>query len=159
MGTHYQGTDPDVRALDAFIVLARAGASVSAYVERGLATAKPTASQLGVLEAVLHLGPMCQSELAAKLLVSPGNVTTVLDNLERRKLIRRERGEDRRRFQIHLTGPGRKLIEKIFPGHVTRIREAMTVLSPEELLSLRRLLRKLGTGAAALGARPKGVTR
>ncbi len=156
MGTLYLGSEAEVRALNVFIVLARSWASVSARLERALSSERLTSSQLGVLEAVLHLGPMHQSELAGKLLSSPGNLTTVLDNLERRKLVRRQRGEDRRRFVIHLTAPGRKLIERVLPGHVTRIREALGVLTGAEQQALRGLLRKLGVGVAALEPPAKG---
>ena len=42
-----------------------------------------TESQIGVLEALAHLGPLTQGELCRKILRSGSNVTTVVDNLER----------------------------------------------------------------------------
>ena len=48
-----------------------------------------TAPQFGVLEALYHLGPLCQKDLAAKILKSSGNMTMVIDNLEKRDLVRR----------------------------------------------------------------------
>jgi MarR family 2-MHQ and catechol resistance regulon transcriptional repressor len=104
-----------------------------------------TMGQFGVLEALLHLGPMCQRTLGQKLLRSGGNITMVVDNLEKHGWVRRERQEeDRRMIVIHLTPGGRKLIGGIFPGHAQSIRKKMSVLTQREQESLRRLCRKLG---------------
>jgi MarR family 2-MHQ and catechol resistance regulon transcriptional repressor len=63
-----------------------------------------TISQFGVLETLYHLGAMCQTEIGSKLLRSGGNITLVIDNLEKQGLVRRQRDtEDRRLVNIHLT--------------------------------------------------------
>src|SRR6185295_7116558 len=105
MGTRYPGTVREKRALNAFIALARSTESVSARLERALAArSELSQAQLGVLEALLHLGPLYQRELGRKLLRSAANVTALLDSLESRGLVRRERGkDDRRLFTVHLT--------------------------------------------------------
>ena len=122
MGTHYNGRAAEVRALDAYIKLARATTSVGVRLSRPLAEAGLTPTQLGVVEALLHLGPLGQRVLGDKLLMSGGNITTVVDNLERRGLVRRERrGDDRRHVTVHLTPEGRRLISRVFPGHVAAI--------------------------------------
>ena len=110
-----------------------------------------TTSQLGVLEAVLHLGPMSQCDLARKILKSNGNMTTVIDNLERDNLVRRERSrEDRRVLVIHLTPKGTALIERIFPLHVENMTLAMGQLTAKEQELLSTLCRKLGLAVASL---------
>ncbi|MEZ4265307.1 MAG: MarR family transcriptional regulator [Myxococcota bacterium] len=147
MGTHAKVTEPTRAALDAYIKLMRASDTVNRALKAGLADAGLTTTQLGVLEAVYHLGPMCQRALSEKLLVSGGNVTTVVDNLVRDGLVRRERSEvDRRFVSIHLTESGEKRIAGFFPAHAERIRETMAVLSPAELAEFQRLCKKLGTG-------------
>nr|NIP73420.1 MarR family transcriptional regulator [Gammaproteobacteria bacterium]NIR98346.1 MarR family transcriptional regulator [Gammaproteobacteria bacterium]NIV21028.1 MarR family transcriptional regulator [Gammaproteobacteria bacterium] len=83
MGTHYKGDPAEVAALDAYIKLARAAESVIARIHRRTASGL-TVSQFGVLEALYHLGPMHQRMIGAKLLKSGGNVTMVIDNLEKR---------------------------------------------------------------------------
>jgi MarR family transcriptional regulator, 2-MHQ and catechol-resistance regulon repressor len=151
MGTRYKGTARDVLALDTFIKLLRAAntvqgalSTVPAVRDRGI-----TATQLGVLEAVLHVGPMTQSQLCDKLLTSGSNLTTVLDNLERRGWVRRERSASDRRVQVvHLTPAGRETIEAVFPAHVARIAELFGALSMDEQRDLGRLCRKLGVGNA-----------
>ena len=145
MGTHYRGMKDEVRALNAFIKLVRAADSVGARLKDSPAEAGLTDGQFGVLEALYHLGPLHQRELGTKLLRSGGNVTMVVDNLEKRGLVRRERGvEDRRFVTVHLTDAGRRLIARIFPRHAARVTEEMSVLTPAEQDELGRLCRKLG---------------
>lgn len=145
MGTRYQGPERERRALDAYTKLVRAMESVKSALRPPLLEDGLTGGQLGVLEALLHLGPMVQSELADKLLTSRSNLTTLIDNLERDDLVRRERSEeDRRQIEVSLTDQGRELIEDVFPRHAKRITELMGELEPEEQEQLGRLCRKLG---------------
>lgn len=151
MGILYQGTEEEVRALDAFVKLMRAANSVSTRVHRHLLAERLTESQLGVLEAVYHLGPLCQRDLAKKLLKSGGNLTLVVDNLEKRGFVRRERSsEDRRFVTVHLTEAGRSLVQRVFPRHVEGIVTAMSRLSAAEQDRLGALCRKLGRAAVAV---------
>ena len=150
MGTHYAGTPREVLALDTFIKLVRATSTLNSRLhgpilaEHGL-----TASQLGVLETLLHLGPMPQTRLCGKLLMSGSNLTTVIDNLERNAWVRRQRDTTDRRVQnVHLTDAGRSLIERVFPSHVARITESLGALTRDEQKELGRLCRKLGLAAA-----------
>jgi len=147
VGTHYKGRPSEVRALDAYIKLTRATSSVNTRLSRQLAATGLTPTQLGVLEALLHLGPLGQRVLGEKLLMSGANITTVVDNLERRGLVRRERrGDDRRNVTAHLTPPGRRLIAKVFPDHAANIAAAFAALTAAEQDELARLTRKLGLG-------------
>src|ERR1700676_2868538 len=99
MATRHRGPEKEVRALNAYIALMRAAESL-------------TIGEFGALEALYHLGPMRPNELARKLLRSPGNMTTVFDNLERSGwVVRRREKDDRRCLTVHLTGAGRRLIE------------------------------------------------
>lgn len=147
MPTHYQGTPRDVLALDTFIKLTRATDSLLSRLAHRNTHPGLSASQFGVLEALYHLGPLCQSVLGEKLLKTGGNITMVIDNLEKSGLVRRERStEDRRFITVSLTEAGRELIERIFPGHVQAISEEMSVLTAEEQRELGELCRKLGKG-------------
>jgi len=110
-----------------------------------------TLGQFAVLEAVYHLGPMCQKTVAKKLLRSGGNITLVVNNLEKQGLVRRERqANDRRMVQIHLTVEGRERISRVFPKHVEAIVKVMSALSDSEQEELRRICRKLGKGGEEL---------
>ena len=150
MPTHYQGPPQEVRALDTFIKLVRAAGSVIARSSRPLSASGLTVGQFGVLETLLHLGPLHQCELARKHLQSGGNITMIVDNLVKAGLVRRERlSEDRRYVQVHLTDAGRERIEEIFPRQARNITEQMSVLTAAEQEELARLCRKLGRAAAA----------
>jgi MarR family 2-MHQ and catechol resistance regulon transcriptional repressor len=123
----------------------RAANSVSGRVEPHLKSIGLTARQLGVLEAVLHLGPLQQHELGKKLLVSRANVTLIIDQLAERGLVRREREiEDRRCIRVHLTAEGRRRIRKVFPEHAARIADAFSGLNAGAQEELARLCRDLG---------------
>ncbi len=150
MGTHYKGKPAEVRALNAFIKLTRATKSVTSRIERSLTRERLTDSQFGVLEALLHLGPMCQRELGHKLLTSGANVTTVIDNLEKRDLVSRAReNADRRFVTVRLTEPGRALVSAVLPGHVEELVAAFSGLTAAEQQQLEALCKKLGLQAAA----------
>jgi len=147
MPTHYQGSKKDTAALNAYINLVRASETVLDQCDADLQARGLTLGQFGVLEALLHLGPMCQRELGQKLLRSGGNVTLVVDNLERHGWVRRERQkEDRRKTLIRLTAGGRSLIDAAFPLHVKVITKEFGRLTLAEQETLRRLCRKLGRG-------------
>lgn len=147
MPTHYQGPKRITRALNAYINLARAANSMFARESRQLELHQLTVGQFGVLEAILHLGPMKQRALAEKLLCGGANITMVVDHLEKRGLARRERqADDRRTILVYLTAEGRALIKKVFKSHADFIAAQMAVLTPDEQELLRELCRKLGLG-------------
>jgi MarR family 2-MHQ and catechol resistance regulon transcriptional repressor len=147
MVTRHTGPPAEVRALDAYIKLTRAAESVTARLSGLWAAAGLTEGQFGALEALYHLGPLVQRDLAAKLLRSGGNVTLVIDNLEKRGLVRRERdADDRRRITVHLTAAGRRLIRRLFPRHAAAVAAELGVLTAAEQEDLGRLCRKLGLG-------------
>lgn len=145
MGTHHQGSETERIALDAFIKLRRAAESVSNRVNGHLANAGLTESQFGVLEALWHLGPLSQAVLARKILRSSGNLTLVVDNLEKRGLVARSReSRDRRFVTVSLTPEGKELIRSLFPAHLRRIVSELERLTSAERIELARLCRKLG---------------
>jgi MarR family 2-MHQ and catechol resistance regulon transcriptional repressor len=146
MGSHYKGSKKEIRALDTYIKLIRAADTLSSGINIHLLSAGLTESQFNVLDAIYHLGPLTQKQLGKKLLKSGGNITMVIDNLEKRNLVKRRRGEkDRRVFFINLTSQGRRQLESILPEQVSRIKNEMSSLSKGEQNELQRLCKKLGT--------------
>lgn len=143
--TKYKGTKKEELALETFVKFMRSANTVSAEVQSHLTKQKLTMSQFGVLEALYHLGPMYQRDLAEKILKTTGNITTVIDNLEKRGLVERQREmKDRRYFKVVLTSSGRRLTKKIFPEHAQNITQAMGRLTMPEQRELGRLCKKLG---------------
>jgi MarR family transcriptional regulator, 2-MHQ and catechol-resistance regulon repressor len=145
MPTHYQGNPKEVQALDTFIKFTRAANAFEARIYQHKAIDDLTPSQFGILETLFHLGPLCQGEVSSKLLKSTGNVTLVLDNLEKRGLVRRVREtDDRRMVKIFLTPSGEDLIRRIFPQMVAAIESELSILTEEEQAQLGNLCRVLG---------------
>ena len=145
MRAPYQGTTEEARALKTYVKLMRAAESVTARTHRHLSETGLTISQFAVLEALYHSGPLSQREIGQKILRSSGNITMVIDNLEKSGLVKRKRREaDRRFFIVHLTVKGYNLINKIFPPHAAVIAKDLGVLTAVEQDALGRLCKKLG---------------
>lgn len=139
-------------AQDTFSKLLRCMNSVSGDVHRHIQD-QLTVSQFGILESLALLGPISQKELAARILKSPGNITTIINNLEKAGLVLRVLStQDKRYYAIHLTDKGRRLIDRLLPIHTEILRNRMAVLTEEEQQTLGRLLEKLSTN----GAQKKG---
>jgi len=146
MGSHHRGSPREVTALDAYIKLMRAAESVTARAHVVLPKSI-TFSQFSALEALYHLGPLYQTELATKLLKTGGNLTLVVDNLERCGFVVRERkADDRRYVSVALTPKGRKFIAALFPKIAASITREFAALSAPEQAALGRLCKKLGVG-------------
>ncbi len=145
MRISFRGSKTELDALNSYVKLMRAAETVTVAAHRHLTQEKLTISQFGVLETLYHLGSMCQRDVAKKILKSTANITTVVDNLEKRGLVERQRSsEDRRYIALHLTDAGRELIERIFPDHVQGIIKSFAALTTEEQQQLAQLCKKLG---------------
>ncbi len=140
----HTGPKENLSALNAFVKLLRSADIVSNDVHRQLVATGLTISQFGILEAIYHLGPLCQKDLGGKILKTAGNITTVITNLEKRGLVVRSRNaSDKRYFTVSLTEDGKTLITDLFPLHEQRIIDRMSCLSTGEQLNLIQLCRKL----------------
>ena len=145
MPTHFDGTKEQKNTLNTFIKLMRATESLNQRLCRHLSEANLTISQFGVLEALLHLGPQNQKELGQKLLKSGGNITLVIDNLEKSGFVSRKKDKnDRRALIVELTAQGKSFIEDFFPKHLDKISEEFSVLEDKEKEELARLCKKIG---------------
>ena len=133
------------KVLKTYTRMMRATGSVTARMHEHLAGPKLTLSQFGVLEALYHLGPLCQRDIGMKFLKTSGNMTLVIDNLEKRGLVAREKDpKDRRYMTVKLTEEGLRLIDGLFPRHAGIAETVFSVLSPGELDRLGELLAKIG---------------
>ena len=145
MGTKYNGNDAELRILNTWIKLSRATNTVLKNIRPTIENNGLTISQFGVLELLLHLGPQTQKTISDKLLISGGNMVTVLDNLERARLVsRRPYPGDRRSYLVHLEKKGRNLITRVFKEHLKDLITIFDVLTDGEKTELGRLSKKLG---------------
>jgi DNA-binding MarR family transcriptional regulator len=81
------------------------------------------------------------TEIGKNALVSPQNVTGLLDRLERAGYVQRKAtGEDRRSYRVQLSEQGRKVLRALNPLGAAWAQKAATELSAEKIATLRSLL-------------------
>ena len=99
-----------------------------------------------VLVALAELGPLSQQQVCDRIAVDRSDMVRLLDDLEARRQVRRERDErDRRRHQLTLTALGRKARARCDAILADVTGEVLAALAPDEQRTLHRLtLRALG---------------
>jgi MarR family 2-MHQ and catechol resistance regulon transcriptional repressor len=134
-------------ALSLWVKLTRAHDTFNHLTAANIRSFGLTPAQFGVIECLGHLGSMLIGDLTKKHLVSGGNMTVVVDNLEKEGLVERTvNKEDHRAFYVKLTPKGKRLFDKIFLRHARYVVKLASTLSESEQLELGTLLKKLGTG-------------
>ncbi|MGD2271155.1 MAG: MarR family transcriptional regulator [Desulfobacterales bacterium] len=107
-----------------------------------------TAAQLNCLLALYENGPLPPSRIAKHMMVNSSTVTGVIDRLEQKALVIRQRSSsDRRIINIQLTPAGKKMAKTAPPPIQQRVVDGLQRLSPKELeqiiLSLTKLSKML----------------
>ena len=110
-----------------------------------------TLPQFDVLSELERAGrKMTMSELSRELMVSNGNVTGVIDRLEKNGFVTRTRAEHDRRVQyIELTPEGRSAWEGMASSHERWLDEMMSDLSMTDMTDLQELLLKTRSSVSA----------
>jgi len=114
------------------------GVWVAAQAQRQVSKAlKPfglTPVKLNYLMIVKHIGReegLSQREIARRLLIDAGNVTHVLDALEKKGWVVRDAGPDRRSHRIKITEKGSKLLSEVWPIYKRAVSRLTAGLSAE----------------------------
>ena len=133
-------------AVGAYVKLIRTAEAVHAQVSRGLTAEGLTPSQFSTLKVLRLRGALAQKDIASHLLKTGGNITIVVDNLEKVGLVSRTRLKpDRRMVLVELTPAGIELFDRVYPPHLARIHGAMKTLDATEQEALSTILEKLHT--------------
>ncbi len=128
-----------------WLLMWKATKGLEAQARRSVEATDLGLSDFGVLEALLHKGPLPVNALKKKVLLSSGSTTTAVDRLERSGLVERAGApEDRRSRIVHLTAKGTNLISMLFREHARDMEHAFSCLDNAERDALADLLRKLG---------------
>jgi MarR family transcriptional regulator, 2-MHQ and catechol-resistance regulon repressor len=136
-----------VSGVHLWLLVMKAHRALSERAVGSIAGTGMSLTDFGILEILLHKGPLAVNTLAARIGLTSGSGTTAIDRLEKRGLVERQSVEsDRRTRVIHLTAAGRRLIRKAFDRHAADMEEIAGPLSQEERVTLGELLRKLGKG-------------
>jgi MarR family transcriptional regulator, 2-MHQ and catechol-resistance regulon repressor len=135
-----------------WLVMMKAMRALTRYAAAGIEETGLGLSDFGVLEALLHKGPLPVNTIGPIVDLTPGSISIAVDRLFAKGLVSRvESGEDRRVRIVALTSRGRDLIAPAFRRHAGQMRKVFSELSPEELRSLEVALKKrVGKCAAAL---------
>lgn len=131
-----------------WLLLWKTTKTLESHARRSVEATGLCLSDFGVLEALLHKGPLPVNTLGKKILLTSGSVTAAVDRLEKAGLVRRMNAlEDRRSRIVHLTPQGSELIRGLFAQHALDLEHAFAALGGPERETLAGLLRKLGHGA------------
>jgi len=144
-------SERDTRAaLHLWVALNRASASIYVHLHQQVEAHGLTLTEFGVLEALLHKGPLPLGEIGDLVLLTSGSMTYVVDKLERRNLLQRRRSqEDRRVLYAELTPEGETLIQAAFAEHAALLGDLMTSLTRGEKREAAALLGRLRQAADA----------
>lgn len=132
-------------SLDLYVALTRATQWLNAHTDKDIRQYGLTRTEFGVLELLYHKGSQPIQQICGKVLMSSGNITYVIDKLEKKGYVsRRASTEDRRLIYAEITESGQQFIEEVFPKHTAVIEQAMAGLSTEEKAVAAQLMKKLG---------------
>jgi DNA-binding MarR family transcriptional regulator len=100
-----------------------------------------------------HRDGLKMNELSRMLMVTGGNVTTIVDQLEKEGLVERlDEPDDRRAFRIRLTRNGDKSFAEMARAHEEWVVELLAGMSRREQDELLKLLAKVKQHAAEVEA-------
>lgn len=103
-----------------------------------------TSSQIHLLRLLEANGPMKMSELAEKLQITMGGVTSLANRMGKAHLIERHRSEeDRRVVRLAVTAEGKVFLEKLTIARNKALDRYFSKLSAAELKELERLYKKM----------------
>ncbi|BCZ46228.1 MarR family transcriptional regulator [Clostridium gelidum] len=129
--------------LSTLIVLTRAEQKIHKIEYETIKAGGLTNSQFAVLEVLYSKGDLKICEIIEKILTTSGNVTVVIKNLEKDGLVSKNSDpEDKRSILISITDKGKKIMDEIFPKHVDNINSIFDILTIEEKLELKKILKK-----------------
>ncbi len=141
----FQGTDY------VWLVMMKAMRALTRYAAAGIEETGLGLSDFGVLEVLLHKGPLPVNTIGPIVDLTPGSISIAVDRLVEKGLVTRvESAEDRRVRIVSLTPCGKELIAGAFRRHSGQMKRVFSELSPEELRGLETALKKVGKRAAAL---------
>ncbi len=141
----FQGTD------HAWLVMMKAMRALTRYAAAGIEETGLGLSDFGVLEILLHKGPLPVNTIGPIVDLTPGSISTAVERLVAKGLVSRvESTQDRRVRIVALSASGKDLIASAFRKHSLQMKRVFSELTPEELGDLETALKKVGRRAATL---------
>lgn len=145
MTRSFQGTDYT------WLVMMKAMRAMTRYAAAGIEDTGLGLSDFGVLEVLLHRGPLPVNTIGPLVNLTPGSISIAIDRLVAKGLVSRvESADDRRVRIVALTPRGKDLIASAFRKHSGQMKKVFSKLSADELRGLEAALKKVGKRALAL---------
>ncbi|HAV13140.1 MAG TPA: MarR family transcriptional regulator [Opitutae bacterium] len=135
-----------------FLLMWKASRAVMTYDQASIGQSGfSSLSDFAVLEVLLHKGSLPVNTIGEKVMLTSGSITTAVQRLEKKELVRREKSaEDARVVHVHLTETGRALIEEAFEAHSANLDQLFETFEIKEREQFAALMRKIGQRAEAL---------
>ena len=125
--------------------------ALTKYAAAGIEETGLGLSDFGVLEVLLHKGPLPVNTIGPIVDLTPGSISIAVDRLFAKGLVSRVESSQHRRERIVSQTPlGKALIDADFRKHSGQMKKVFSELSPEELRGLEMALKKAGKRAVAL---------
>jgi MarR family 2-MHQ and catechol resistance regulon transcriptional repressor len=138
----------DLSGTHLWLVLMKAYHALAGVAVRSIESLELGLSDFGILEILLHKGPLPVNDIGRRIHLTSGAITVAVDRLESGGWVaRRPHPTDRRARVVHLTPRGQERAERIFASHKAEMDSVARVLSSDERRTLMGLLKKLGTFA------------
>ena len=118
--------------------------AIHQYSEEVLKEFGLTGPQLWLLKTLRQEGGTSVSDLTRMMYLHISTVSGIIDRLESKGYVARKRGEtDRRVVTVHLTDPGRRIVDKAPEPSQGRLLYSLQNLSQKEVLEMHGALQKI----------------
>jgi DNA-binding MarR family transcriptional regulator len=114
-----------------------------------------TVEQWAILNIVKEMPGITQSEIARLTKTDKANIMRMIDLLEKKEYLRRQKNaHDRRQYNLFSTPFGQRLLEKVHPIAKNVNRQCVEGVSKSDMALLRKMLRQIRSNADR-AVRPK----
>lgn len=101
-------------------------------------------TEFEVMELLYNKGDQPIQRIGQRVLIASSSITYVVDKLEEKGFVIRIRNEqDKRVTNASLTDQGHALMGDIFPEHAATLTSTFSVLTDEEMTTLKQALKKI----------------
>ena len=112
-------------------------------VYRRFSLSAPSFNLLMLLKHGKDAASFTQQEVGRRLVVSPSDMTGLIDRLEHKGLVRRNPGRDRRCHLLAITQKGSRMLDEVWPHHVEAIQLHVGSMTDGEAKVLLRVLAQI----------------
>jgi MarR family 2-MHQ and catechol resistance regulon transcriptional repressor len=138
-------------SLKTITILFRAQKSLENLIKHDIKKYGLNPSEFGVLEALYHKGSLSIKEITEKVLMPNSSMSYVVHTLIKKSYISKKASKsDKRLFIVALKPQGKRLMDEIYPKHVTQLRKVLNGLTLEEEIALQQYLKVIGKVGEAL---------